>query len=157
MTGFGIGLLVIGAIAVTVESHVPTLGMIGGPGVLALGVGAVLALLGLGGGLVVALIVALVVVMASAGLLAVTVRTGVGVRRRRVRAGPEHLLGHVGVVRRWSEPRGTVLIDGAIWRARRSLGDEDETVLHEGDPVVVEHLSGLTLDVRRADEWELTR
>jgi membrane protein implicated in regulation of membrane protease activity len=50
-----------------------------------------------------------------------------------------------------------VLVDGGIWRARRSLGEADESELHEGDPVVVEHLSGLTLDVRRADELELTR
>ena len=49
-------------------------------------------------------------------------------------------------------------MDGAVWRARRSLGaaDEDEVPeLHAGDRVVVEHLNGLTLSVRPAEEWEL--
>ena len=27
--------------------------------------------------------------------------------------------------------------------------------LHAGDPIVVEHLNGLTLSVRPAEEWEL--
>ena len=27
--------------------------------------------------------------------------------------------------------------------------------LHEGDPIVVERLDGLTLAVRRAEDWEL--
>ena len=48
-------------------------------------------------------------------------------------------------------------VDGALWRARRSLGPDDDEAheLHTGDPVVVEHLNGLTLSVRPAEEWEL--
>ena len=80
-------------------------------------------------------------------------------RRRRVRAGPESLIGHVGVVRSWAEPTGCVQVDGALWTARRSLLDDDEDPqeLHAGDAVVVDHLDGLTVVVRRAEEWELIR
>ena len=34
-------------------------------------------------------------------------------------------------------------------------GEPDDSELHVGDRVVVEHLSGLTVSVRPAEEWEL--
>jgi membrane-bound ClpP family serine protease len=155
MTDLGIALLVIGAIVILVEAHVPTLGLLGGPGITALGVGAVLTVSGLGGGLVLGLVTALMLVLAGLGGLALALRKGAGVRRRRISAGPESLIGHMGVVRSWGEPNGSVLVDGALWRARRSWSDE-ESELHEGDPVVVERRTGLTLAVRRAEDWELS-
>ena len=157
MTAIGISLLVVGAILIAVEAHVPRLGVLGGPGVIALGAGALLAVGGLGGGLAIGLASALVLVAMGAGVLALTFRKGLAVRGRRVRTGPERLVGQVGVVRRWDEPGGKVLVDGALWRARRSWGDEQPAELHEGDQVVVERLDGLTLAVRRAEEWELVR
>ena len=47
-----------------------------------------------------------------------------------------------------------MFLDGALWRARVWADDED-TVLQRGDPIVVEHVDGLTLTVRRAEEWEV--
>ena len=157
MTALGIVLLVLGAVLVLIEAHVPRLGVLGGPGVIALGAGALLAISGLGGGIAVGILSALVLVGAAAGTLALTFRKGFAVRRRRVRAGPERLLGQVGVVRRWDEPCGKVLVDGALWQARRSLADGEPPQLHEGDSIVVERLDGLTLAVRPAEDWELIR
>jgi len=158
MTALGVSLLLVGAVLILLEAHVPTLGVLGGPGVLALGVGAVLAVLGLGGGVVLGVVAALLLAGAAGGALAVTVGKGVAVRRLRVRAGPESLLGHVGVVRSWAGMAGSVMVDGALWRARRSaIDDSDEEDLHPGDEVVVDHLDGLTVRVRRAEEWEVTR
>jgi membrane-bound ClpP family serine protease len=158
MTALGVSLLVIGAIVVVLEAHVPTLGILGGPGVVALGVGAILAVSGLGGGVAIAVIAALSIVATAAAVLAVSLRKGVAVRRRAIRAGPEGLIGHVGVVRSWTDSTGKVLLDGGLWQARRSWhSDEDEVEqLHQGDPVVVERLTGLTLAVRRAEDWELS-
>jgi membrane-bound ClpP family serine protease len=157
MTALGVSLLIVGAIVIVAEAHVPSLGLLGGPGVVAVGVGAVLAVSGLGGGLILALITALLLVTSGLGVLAVSVHKGMAVRRRRVRSGPEGLIGHLGVVRNWAESTGSVLVDGALWRARCSLtDDEDVGELHAGDPVVVERLSGLTVAVRRAEDWELT-
>jgi membrane-bound ClpP family serine protease len=156
MTALGVSLLIVGAIVIVAEAHVPSLGMLGGPGVLALGVGAVLAVSGLGGGIALAVIAALLLVSIGVGAVALSVTKGLAVRRRRVRAGPEGLIGHTGVVRSWAEPTGSVLVDGALWRARRSIVDEEGAELHAGDRVVVEHLTGLTVGVRRAEEWELT-
>jgi membrane-bound serine protease (ClpP class) len=58
-------------------------------------------------------------------------------------------------VRSWTEPAGQVFVDGALWRARQDWAPADEADLHEGDPVVVERVNGLTLSVRRAEDWEL--
>jgi membrane protein implicated in regulation of membrane protease activity len=75
--------------------------------------------------------------------------------RERIQAGAKALCGRVGVVRRWSEPAGQVFVDGTLWRARHEWTGIDGEGLHEGDPVVVERVGGLTLSVRRAEEWEL--
>jgi membrane-bound ClpP family serine protease len=158
MTALGVSLLCVGALLILLEAHVPTLGVLGGPGVIALGAGAVLAVLGLGGGVVLGVVAALLLAGAAGGVLAVTVGKGVAVRRRPVRAGPESLLGHVGVVRTWDASNRCVQVDGSLWRACRSvLDDSDREDLHPGDAVVVDHLEGLTVGVRRAEEWELTR
>lgn len=156
MTALGLSLLVVGTILILLEAHVPRLGILGGPGVIAVGAGALLAVGGLGGGLALSLVAAVLLAAAGVSVLALSLRKGVAVRGRRVRAGPERLIGQLGVVRRWDEPCGKVLVDGAIWRARRSLcADDEQPQLHEGDEIVVERLEGLTLAVRPAEEWEL--
>jgi membrane protein implicated in regulation of membrane protease activity len=97
----------------------------------------------------------LVLVLVAVGVVAVSLRGGLEVRRRQIRGGAEGLIGHCGVVQKWMEPSGKVLVDGALWHARHSWGDDQGAELHAGDPVVVERISGLTLGVRRAEEWEL--
>src|SRR6201999_420009 len=149
MTALGLALLVIGALVAITEAHYPTQGIAGGAGVLVMALGAVLAITGLGAGVIVGLL---------AGGVVFSVRKVNGVRHRRVRTGAEGIIGHLGTVRTWTDATGSVAVDGALWRARRSLGpgDEDEVPeLHAGDQIVVEHLNGLTLSVRPAEEWEL--
>jgi len=68
---------------------------------------------------------------------------------RRARGGAEGLLGRVGDVR----ASGQVFVDGALWRARP--WSREEPPLRPGEPVVVERVDGLTLTVRRAEEWEV--
>jgi membrane-bound ClpP family serine protease len=157
MTALGVSLLVLGAIVIVVEAHIPTLGLLGGPGVIALVAGAVLTVGALGGGLAFTVVSALVLAGAGLGVVGISLRKAMTVRRRRVRSGPEGLISHLGVVRNWGEPNGQVLVDGALWTARRSWADEEAGELHAGDQVVVERLDGLTLVVRRANEWELIR
>ncbi|MBV8988128.1 MAG: hypothetical protein JOY58_13770 [Solirubrobacterales bacterium] len=157
MSALGISLLVVGAVLVLVEAHVSSLGVLGGPGVIALAAGAVLAVTGLGGGLILGVVSALALSAITLGVLALTLHKGVAVRRRRIRTGAEGLIGHVGVVRSWSDSVGSVLVDGALWRACHSPLDDDGHELQAGDPIVVEYLSGLTLSVRPADEWELVQ
>ena len=159
MTALGVALMLIGATVVVIEAHMPSMGALGGPGVVALGAGSVLAISGLGGGIAFGLIAALLVVAASATVVAISLRKGLAVRQRRIRSGPEGLIGHVGVVHSWADPTGKVMVDGALWRACRSWPEDEDPdeqrELHAGDPVVVERLSGLTLAIRRAEDWEV--
>ncbi|MBV9193487.1 MAG: NfeD family protein [Solirubrobacterales bacterium] len=160
MTAIGVSLLVVGAVVVLAEAHTQSLGLLGGPGVLMLGIGAVFAVSGLGGGIILGLLLAAVLAAAGVGVVWLSLSMGMAARRRRVRAGPEGLIGHIGVVRAWAGQAGRVSLDGALWQARRGWTDDDEdedAELHEGEEVVVEQLDGLTLRVRRAERWELVR
>jgi membrane-bound serine protease (ClpP class) len=93
--------------------------------------------------------------LAAGGWALVATRKAAGARRARIQVGAEALAGRVGVVRRWSDAAGQVYVDGALWRARRDWEDPEEEI-HEGDPVLVERVGGLTLSVRKAYPWELT-
>ena len=77
-------------------------------------------------------------------------------RRLRPRTGAEALVGHVGVLRRAPDPEARVFVDGALWRAEPDWQHQDAE-LHAGDRVVVERVHGLTLCVRKAEDWELVR
>jgi membrane-bound ClpP family serine protease len=161
MTTLGMALLVLGALVATAEAHYPAHGFAGGVGVLAMALGAVLAISGLGAGLALGLLGGVALAGIGGGALALSVRSGFAVRERRVRTGAEGIIGEIGVVRSWMQDGGSVALHGSLWRARRSmtLDDEDDDEgslgLHPGDSVVVERLNGLTLSVRPAEKWEL--
>ena len=158
MTALGIALLVTGVVLIVLEAHVPSLGVLGIPGVVSIAAGAVVGVSALGGSIVFGVLLALMLVAISGTVVAVSLREGLAVRRRRITSGPEGLIGHIGIVRSWDQSSGKVLVDGALWSARRSPGLEDEDdllELHAGDQIVVERLNGLTLAVRPAEEWEL--
>jgi membrane-bound serine protease (ClpP class) len=118
-----------------------------------LATGAALALAGAGGGAGVIIGVVLGALVASGLWLAVATRKALATRRLRSSSGREALAGRCGVVRQWENGDGQVFVDGALWRARPSWPDADEQ-LTPGDAVVVERVTGLTLGVRRAEEWE---
>jgi len=150
MTAIGIALLVVGVIVVLVEAHVPSMGMLGGPGVVAVAAGAVLAVAGLGGGIALGLVAGFLLAGTGIGVVGLSISKGASVRKHRHHSA---LTGRLGVVRRWNEPEGTVLVDGALWNARPSHPEGEE--IQQGDKVVVERVSGLTLGVRKAEDWEL--
>lgn len=153
MIALGIALLVMGAGLLIAEAHLPTYGALGVTGLVALVAGATLSLDGAGAGIALVLTVAILLALVGGALLLYVGRQTLAAGRRRALTGAEGLVGHVGVVRTAPAPVAQVFVDGALWRARPSL-DPDE-VLHEGDAVVVERVQGLTLGVRRAEEWEL--
>lgn len=153
MTALGLALLVIGAVVAVGEAHYPTHGIAGGVGVVAMAIGAVLAISGLGAGVLLGLVAGGALAAVGAGTLAITVQKATAARHRRVRTGAEGIIGHIGVVRSWADSCGSVALDGSLWQARRSATEEGE--LQAGDRVVVERLNGLTLSVRHAEDWEL--
>ena len=153
MVELGVTLLLIGVVLVVAEAHVPG-GVLGVAGGVALILGGVLAITALGGGVALAVPVGLGLGAAAGGWGVLVARKAASSRRARIRSGAEGLCGRIGVVRGWSEPAGGhVFVDGALWRARPSWPEAEEQ-LAAGDTVVVERVSGLTLGVRKAEEWE---
>jgi membrane-bound serine protease (ClpP class) len=151
MVELGVALLVIGAALLVAEAHVPG-GVLGVAGGVALAAGAALAIGASGGAVALVLGAVLAASAVTALWLTVATRKGLATRRLRALSGREALSGRTGVVRRWNEGDGQVFVDGALWRARPSWPDGEQ--LSAGDAVVVERVSGLTLAVRRAEEWE---
>jgi membrane-bound serine protease (ClpP class) len=152
MVLLGILLVLIGATLLVAEAHVPG-GVLGAAGGVSLTVGAVVAIAAAGGGLALMLPVAVGAGTITALWLGIVMRKSLATKTLRPRSGTEALSGRLGVVRSWAGADGQVLVDGALWRARRSWTEEEET-LGAGDQVVVERVSGLTLGVRKAEEWE---
>lgn len=154
MIALGFVLLIMGAALAVAEAHAPG-GVLGVAGGVALMAGGIVLIATLGGSAALAVSVGVGLGAGAGGWALLVTRKAASVRRTRIQAGAEALCGRIGVVRGWSEPDGQVFVDGALWRARHGWTEIDGTTLHEGDPVVVERVSGLTLSVRRAEEWEL--
>lgn len=155
MTVLTLALLFLGLGLLVVEAHLPTYGLLGTAGIGAIAGGVALAIVESGGSLAVALGIVLPLVAVTFAVGGFAMRKALAASHRRARCGADELVGHVGVVRRPLDPLGHVVIDGELWRARRSWAAEDEPPPAEGEPVVVDRVQGLTLSVRRAEEWEV--
>ena len=154
MSTLGVVLLLLSAALAAAEVHVPSHGALGGSAAAAAAGGIALVIAGAGFGLAAALTAGLIVGLVAAVYVWVVLGKTLSASRRRVRSGAEGLIGRVGEVRATPAPVGQVFVDGALWRARVWAADED-AALRRGDPIVVERVDGLTLTVRRAEEWEL--
>jgi membrane-bound ClpP family serine protease len=147
LSAIGLLLVLVGAALVVAEAHLPSHGALGSGAVAALALGVALALSGTGAAAGVAVAGGLGVGLAGAVWVWVLVRKALATRRLAIRNG---LVGRLGTVK----PSGQVFVDGGLWRAR--VWDiEEEPELQPGDAVVVEHVTGLTLTVRHAEEWEV--
>jgi membrane-bound ClpP family serine protease len=155
MIGLGIALLVISAVLVVVEAHVPTHGVLGAAAVGAFVAGSVSLIAAAGGGLALGLAIGLLLGAAGVTGLVLAMRSMVTARHGRARTGTEAVAGHIGVVRTAADDETCVFVDGALWRARVDELDDGDDGLRAGDRVVVEGVRGLTLHVRKAHEWEL--
>jgi membrane-bound serine protease (ClpP class) len=146
VTAAGIALLVIGIGFIIAEAHLPTAGVLGGVGVVAL-IASGLLLFDTGSegfGISAPLVIG---VSLAFGLgLAFAVKKVVEARRRPVYTGYEELLGQEGDVRVPLAPVGQVFVNGALWRAEPA--DEGSTPIAAGVRVRVESVDGLTLIVR---------
>ena len=152
---FEVGLVLAGLALLLglVEAHVSTGGLVAGGGAFLL-VGAVVCL-SLAAGMALPLALGLVAVVGagSGGAVLLVARSARSVRQLRPRAGADSIIGHIGTMR-VNGGSARVFVDGSLWRARPSSLHEGDA-LREGERVVIEHVSGLTLTVRKAEEWEL--
>ena len=151
MTTLGLVLLALGAALAVMEAHVVSYGVLGTAAAVAVAAGLGILVDAAGGGLAVSLAVALAAGSVALVCVAFVIGRALALRRKPVAGGRAGLIGHRGELRAAPEPIGRVLVDGELWRARAW----DDERLEPGDPVVVEHVDGLTLTVRRAEEWEV--
>jgi membrane-bound ClpP family serine protease len=153
MTALAVALMVAGALLLVAEAHLASYGLLGVAGTLAVLGGGVLAVSEAGGSVLLAIALAVPLAVGLVALMVVAGHKSLALRRRRPRSGPDALIGRVGVVRHAPAPVGDVMVEGELWRARTSWADEP--ALREGEHVVIEQVHGLTLAVRRAEEWEV--
>jgi membrane-bound ClpP family serine protease len=154
MFALAIALMVVGGVLFLAEAHFASGGVLGGGAIIAGVAGLALLLAGLGTGLAIVGIVAVCAGAAGGAVLLAGARRILPAVRVRPRTGREALVGRVGVVRGAGDPLPRVFVDGALWRAQPGW-IEPISALHEGDRVVIERVTGLTLCVRKAEEWEL--
>ncbi|WP_028062723.1 NfeD family protein [Solirubrobacter soli] len=147
MFALGLLLVLLGAILVALEAHVSSHGVLGSGAIAALAVGIALLLTAGGSTVLVAVFGGLTVALTGGAWVSVVARKALGTRRLRER---NSLVGRMGVAR----SADSVFVDGALWHARQ-WDLEGEAPFAPGDHVVVEHVNGLTLTVRPAEEWEV--
>jgi membrane protein implicated in regulation of membrane protease activity len=135
------------------EAHLSTGGIIAVGASVALVGGVALLAAGSGASAIAVVVAAGAVCGVSIGGVLLLRSTLGSVRHLGPRSGTDAMVGHVGVVR-VGDSTARVYVDGGLWRAQPSALEEGRA-LHDGDRVVVERVNGLTLCVRRAEEWEL--
>lgn len=139
-------LLLIAAIALLIaEGHLPTGGLLGVPGVVALALSGLL-LFNSDEGADVSVPVVIATAILVGGFFAFLVQKVVATRQKPVKTGWEELIGDEGEVRSRIDPEGQIFINGALWRAISSSPDE---IIPVGDRVRVDSVDGLTLKVTR--------
>ncbi len=152
MLALGIVLVVVALVLLVAEAHISTAGVLGLAGGTAIVCGLVLLTAASAAGGVAVIAVGAGAAVVTIGGLTLLLK-GLDGARGRPQSGPATMVGHHGVLRVTSGGK-SVFVDGALWRAEPSpLCDPDG--LRDGDQVIVEQMSGLTLYVRRAEELEL--
>ncbi len=155
VTAAGISLLIAGIAMIIAEAHLPTQGILGAIGVLALAISGLLLFdTGSDAVEVSAPVVVVVAVLLGVGMV-LAVRKVVQARHRPVMTGWEEMVGAIGEVRQPLAPTGQVFVAGALWRAAPAdgvSGADARRVRERGATVRVEAVEGLTLRVRPLDQ-----
>jgi membrane-bound serine protease (ClpP class) len=155
VTAVGIALLVVGIGLIVAEAHLPTGGILGVIGVVALAASGLLLFDTGSNELEVSAPVVVGVALAFGGALAFATRKVMLARRAQPLTGWEELIGAVGDIRVPIDPVGQVFVQGALWRAvpADDVGEADAGRLRRrGVRVRVESVEGLTLRVRPVED-----
>lgn len=156
MVEVGAIVILVSLLAVVVEAHLSTVGVLGLAGVLGIGAGAGMIMAGSGLSLVVTIPIA--VALAAIGTVGLALIAGevVLARRQPVRVGPSALVGKKATVQSWDDDQdeGMVAADGTLWRATPAYTWEDPPPT-KGQTVIIDELDGLTVSIRRPTPWEV--
>jgi membrane-bound serine protease (ClpP class) len=150
VTAAGIALLVVGIALIVAEPHLPTGGILGVVGVVALATSGLLLFDTGSDEFEVSAPAVIAVGVALGGALAFAVRKVVQAHRAQPLTGWEELIGAGGDVRVPLDPIGQVFVQGALWRAVAADGvdgADSERLRQRGVRVRVDSVEGLTLHV----------
>lgn len=142
VTAAGVVLLVLGIALLIAEVHLPTGGIVGFVGIVALAVSGLM-LFDTGDEFGVSPILVIAVAVVLGGTLLLVARKVIQARHGKVWTGHEELVGMEGDVRVAIDPAGQAFIHGSLWRAESPGG----APIPAGVRVRVEAVDGLTLIV----------
>jgi membrane-bound serine protease (ClpP class) len=145
VTAAGVILLLLALGLLAAETQVPSGGLLGGGGVIALIAGVLLLYDTDSEAFEVSVPAAVAAGVLLGGFTLFAATKGLAARHSRVHGGAEELIGQTGVVRAELHPIGQVFVQGALWRARSA---DPDVRLAAGQRIEVEALDGLTLTVR---------
>ncbi len=151
VTAAGIGLLVVGLALIVAEAQLPTNGVLGVAGVLALVFAGLLLFDTDSEAFEVSVPVVIVAGALLGGFVAFASAKAVKAHQPTSATGREHMVGATGDIRLPLDPVGQIFVDGALWRAKLADGASDaesERARERGARVRVEAVEGLTLRVR---------
>ena len=147
VTAAGVALLVLGIGLIIAEAHLPTHGILGFAGIVALAVSGLILFDTDSEGFEISAPLVIGVAVGFGLLLVIAVGKVVEARKAPVRTGHEELVGAEGDVRVPIDPIGQIFVYGALWRAEPADG-ADGGPIPPGVRVRVESVDGLTLKVR---------
>ena len=151
VTIVGIVLLLAGLSLIIAEVHLPTGGVLGISGVVALVASGLLLYNTDSDEFGISAPVVIVVGVLLGGMIFFAVQRVVAAHRRGVLTGWEEMVGAVGDVRVALDPIGQVFAEGALWRAERA---DEGPPIEPGYTVQVESIEGLTLRVHLVEDAE---
>lgn len=154
VTAAGVVLIVLAVGLFLAETQVPSGGLLGGAGVVALVAAGLLLYDTDSDAFRVNAPVAVAVGALLGGFALFAGSKALAARRAPPRSGPDELVGEVGRVRTAIDPLGQVYVHGALWRARTTEG---QPALPAGARVRVEGAEGLTLHVAPIDDDQADR
>lgn len=141
----GVFLILFAMLLFLVDVKVQSHGLLSVGGVVALVLGSLILMSGEGGSMKISLSVILTVAVVTVLFFAFVIGAGYRALQRKPVTGSEGLLGEHGVaVTELGSREGRVFVHGAYWAA------EAADRIEKGAPVVVEHIDGLRLRVRKA-------
>lgn len=148
VTAAGVILLLLAVGLLVAETQVPSGGVLGGAGIVALVAGTLLLYDTNSEVFDVSVPAAVAAGVLFGAFTLFAASKGMAARGLRPRGGSDELVGELGVVRAPLDPLGQVFVAGALWRAR---GVDPEVPVPAGEWVEVEGVDGLTLTVGPSD------
>ena len=137
----GLALMALALVLFLLEIKVPSHGALTIGGVVALTLGSLMLFDSPDPLLRVSLKVIIPAVVVTSGFFIFLVGKTAQAHRARVTTGREGLVGAEGIVRKWADGQGTILLRGELWKA------ESQSALVSGQEVTVTETEGLTLTV----------